>query len=239
MTSLTIRLASSLPGRLSIAPRSTTIASGLISSSYVANCSGQTIAAHDALGVFEVEHRVAARAARLRVLRVGELDRREDSAEHDFGAVRQFGRFDRACANSRRPAFLRARPADGSTGRSPALPSPWPTARARSRRARRADWSKRRRADRPRRRRTVPSGRCGGRWRRRAGLHGPIDRGEQLRPAGAEAESNAPALISDSTAVRLTVPGSSRSQKSNRLRYGPWAARSLGDAPWPPPRRSP
>ena len=50
-----------------------------------------------------------------------------------------------------------------------------------------------------------------------AGLQGPIDGRKELRRL-APSVWNAPALISDSMAVRLTVLGSSRSQKSKRLR---------------------
>ena len=51
-------------------------------------------AAHDALGVFQVEHGVAAGGARLGVLRVRMLDRGDHAADHDLGAVFQGGRLD-------------------------------------------------------------------------------------------------------------------------------------------------
>ena len=55
----------------------------------------------------------------------------------------------------------------------------------------------------------------------RAGLHGPVD----ARPCNcarlAPSESNAPALTSASIVARLQACGSTRSQKSNRLRNGP------------------
>ena len=60
---------------------------------------------------------------------------------------------------------------------------------------------------------------------RAAGLHRPIEHRDQLRPAAAE-RVEGPGLDQDSMAARLTAPGSSRSQKSNRLRKGPPAARS-------------
>ena len=178
---------------------------------------GPDDAADDALGVFQVEHGVAAGAARLGVLRVRELDGREHAAEHHVGAVLQLGRLDAWCASSRPPGSPGARPADGWKGRIRALPFPWPVSRARSHSGRSgklaelaSGW-----ASSP-----PKSERCPLRRSVAAATAACTARSSPAASCArrAPSESKAPALISDSTAARLTVPGSSRSQKSARLR---------------------
>ena len=133
------------------------------------------------------------------------------------------------CASNRSAAFFDARPADGSTGRSPALPSPWPAGPSGPIRAGRAGPSAAVSA--------VSSSSSSNRpfcpLRRSAAAAAPACKARSTTANHCErrppSESKAPALTSDSMAVRLTWPGSSRSQKSNRLRNGPVRLAGLDD----------
>ncbi len=117
-----------------------------------------------------------------------------------FGAVRQARPLRRWCASNRRRASLRARPADGSTGRSRALPSPWPAARVLSH----SGTSGRSLGDRLGRlvvvvaeQALLPAAAIGQRPTAPA-CRARSMRGEPLRAPCRRSESNAPALISDS-----------------------------------------
>ena len=91
MISLTIRFASSLPGRLSTAPRTTTHRVGPDQLRNWTNCSGQTMQRIMPSVSSRSNMAYAAGAARLGILGVGELDGEQHAAEHDLGAVLQGG----------------------------------------------------------------------------------------------------------------------------------------------------
>ena len=226
-----MRLTSSAPGRRSIVAADGQNRVGLHELAELGELLGPDDAAHDAVEVFEVPHRVlGVRAAGPRVLRVRKLDRRQHAADEHFacGASKLGELRARVRAERAQRGFVLRR-ADGSSDRSRALPSPSPA------------FPFRRNSGRLGRAAVAVAGESSSsppnrpRWPllRSASTAAPLCMARSIAAISwarfAPSESNAPALMSVSIVARLQACGSTRSQKSNRLVNGPSFCRAADD----------